>query len=87
MLESQITLILLTKNVSFSLSNKFKKSLIKGKWIEVRKVILRWRNYKTIKITGDNIKQKQLVNDSIQKLEIIAQKKSQRLYKWFYDNC
>ena len=34
-----------------------------------------------------SIEQKQLVNGSIQKIEITALNKSQRLYKLFYDNC
>ena len=62
------------------------KVLNKGKGIEVGKVIFNWRNYKSIKITEDNIEHKQVVNDFIQKIEIMALKKIQRLYKRFYDN-
>ena len=62
------------------------KVLNKGKWIEVGKVIYNWGNYKNIKLTEVNIEQKQVVKDFIQKIEIMALKKSQRLYKWFYDN-
>ena len=87
MLESQITLILLGKSMSSSLSKKILKVLNKGKWIEIDKVIYCIRNYKSIKITNDHIKQNQLVNDSIQVIKIKALKISQRLYKWFYDSC
>ena len=51
------------------------------------KVICNRTNYCKIKIAENSIEQKQLVNDSMQKIEITALKKSQRLYKWFYDNC
>ena len=53
----------------------------------IGKVIYSRRSYCKIKVTEDSIEQKQLVNGSISKIEKIALKKSQRWYKWIYDNC
>ena len=81
MLESQITLKLLTKSMSFSPSKIITKVLNKGKWIEVGEVIYSRRNYKSIKITEDSIEQKLLENGFKLKIEKTALKKNQRLYK------
>ena len=81
MLESQITLKLLTKSMSFSPSKRIIKVLNKGKWIEVGEVIYNRRNYKSIKIKEDSIEQKLLENGFKLKIEKTALKKSQRLYK------
>ena len=72
---------IIDKQHVFFINQEYLKVLNKGKWIEVGKVIYNWRNYKNIKITEDNIQQKQVVNDFIQNIEIMALKKIQRLYK------
>ena len=46
------------KEYGFSLSKRITKVLNIGKWIKARKVIYSRRNYKSIKITEDNIEQK-----------------------------
>ena len=83
--ESQIALKLLTKKMSFSFYKRIYKVLNTGKMIVIGKVINSRRNYCNI-IIEENIEQKQLVNDSLQKIEIATLMKSQRLYKWCYDN-
>ena len=76
-LESQITLELLVKIISFSSSKRIIKVNNKAKIIEVGEVIYSIRNYCKIKITKDSIEQSQLVNDFIQKIEMTALKRRQ----------
>ena len=58
-LESQITLKLLTKSILFSSSKTIAKVIKKANIIEVGKVINSIRNYCKIKIIEDSIEQKQ----------------------------
>ena len=74
MLESQITLKLLTWVCRFHPLRDIKVFNM-GKLIVNWKIICSIRNYCKIKITKNSIEQKQLVNDSIWKIEIIALKK------------
>ena len=76
MLESQIALKLLTNSILFSSSKRIAKVIKKANIIEIRKVIYNIRNFCKIKITEDNIEQKQLVNGSIWKIEKASLKKS-----------
>ena len=46
-----------------------------SKWIEMER-LMQQKNYCKIKTTEDSIEQKQLVDDSIQKIQIIALKKA-----------
>ena len=61
---------LLTKSI-FSSSKRIAKVIKKANIIEIEKVIYNIRNYCKIKITEDIIEQKQLVNGSIWKTEIL----------------
>ena len=65
MLESQISLKLLTKSILFSSSKRIAKVIKNANIIEVGKVKYNRRIYCKIKITEDSIEQKQLVNGSI----------------------
>ena len=74
MLELQISLKLLTKNMLFSSSKRNTKVLNTGKWIEVGKVVYSNRFYIKIEKTDGSTEQKKLAYDFIQKIEITALK-------------